>query len=229
MTIEPSELHSSALVETPIRDTWQARHVPKALWARLRADPVRAPEHIALAAGELHGPAAASWVARAGPEYGERRRALAGVAVRQHVRYSRLSGGATGIGGFTTMAADIASLAWIQSRMVFFVAAAFGWDPLDPMRPAEVLVLQGVYDDPYAARAGLDGTGETMAEAYVGSLRDRDRRLVQRLLLMVGTYGAKRLGGRAIPGFAIAFNAIANGGDTKDLGRRAMTFYGGPA
>jgi hypothetical protein len=97
------------------------------------------------------------------------------------------------------------------------------------MRPAEMLVLQGVYDDPYEARAGLDGTGATMAEAYVGSLRDRDRRLMQRLLLMVGTAGAKRLGGKAIPGFAIIFNAIANGGDTKDLGRRTMAFFGGPA
>jgi hypothetical protein len=216
-------------VETPVSDIRQARHVPKALWARLREDPARAPEHIALAAGEVHGPAAAAWVARAGPEYGERHRELASVAVRHHVRYSRLSGAATGLGGFTTMVADIASLAWIQSRMVFFVAAAFGWDPLDPMRPAEMLVLQGVYDDPYEARAGLDGTGATMAEAYVGSLRDRDRRLMQRLLLMVGTHGAKRLGGKAIPGFAIAFNFIANGGDTKDLGRRTMAFFGGPA
>jgi hypothetical protein len=218
-----------AFVETPVSDTWQSRHVPKKLFASLRADPARAPEHLALAAGEVHGPAAAAWAARAGPEYGERRRELAAVAVRQHVRYARLGGAATGIGGFTTMAADVATLVWIQSRMVFFVAAAFGWDPLDPMRPAEMLVLQGVYDDPYEARAGLDGTGATMAEAYVGSLRDRDRRLMQRLLLMVGTHGAKRLGGKAIPGFAIAFNAIANGGDTKTLGRRTMAFFGGPA
>jgi hypothetical protein len=229
MTIHPSELHSWAFVETPVSDTWQARHVPKALFQSLRADPVRAPEHIALAAADVHGPAAAAWVARAGPEYGERRRELAADAVRQHVRYARLSGAATGMGGFTTIAADIASLAWIQSRMMFFVAGAFGWDPLDPMRPAEMLVLQGVYDDPYKARAGLDGTGTTMAEAYVGSLRDRDRRLMQRLLLMVGTSGAKRIGGKAIPGFAIAFNAIANGGDTTDLGRRSMAFFGGPA
>jgi hypothetical protein len=216
-------------METPIRDISQARHVPKALWERLRADPVHAAEHIALAAGEVHGPAAAAWVARNHPEYGDDGRKLAQAAVKQHVRYARVSGGATGIGGFTTMAADVASLVWIQSRMVFFVAAAFGWDPLDRMRPAEMLVLQGVYDDPYAARAGLDGTGASMAQAFVGSLRERDRRLTQRLLLMAGTYGAKRLGGKAIPGFAIVYNAIANGGDTKDLGRRCLAFYGGPA
>src|SRR5687768_16537758 len=37
--------------------------VPDSLWERLRADPVRAPEHIALAAADLHDPAAAAWAA----------------------------------------------------------------------------------------------------------------------------------------------------------------------
>jgi hypothetical protein len=216
-------------VEAFAQDTPESRQVPQALWRRLREDPVRAPEHVALSAGELHGPAAAAWAARGAPADAAGRRALATEAVRTHVRYSRLSGGAMGIGGFVTLLPDLASLAWIQSRMVFFVAAAFGWDPRDPMRPAELLVLQGVYDDPYAARSALDGTGTTIAETYVGNLRGRDRRLMQSLVKMVGTHGATRLGGKAIPGFAIAVNALGNGGDTKDLGRRALNFYGGPA
>ena len=214
-------------VASILSDTWEARHVPKALWTRLREDPVRAPEHLALAAGEVHGPAAASWMQRTTRRQGHERR-LGHEAVRRHVRLARLSGGATGLGGFTTMVADLASLAWIQSRMVFFVAAAFGWDPLDPMRPAELLVLQGVYDDPYEARAALDGTGQSVAEAYVGNLTQRDRKLAQRLFLMVGRHGARKLGGKAIPGFAVAVNALGNAADTKDLGRRALTFYGGP-
>src|SRR5687767_2485459 len=37
--------------------------VPDSLWDRLRADPVRAPEHVALAASEKHAPAAAAWAA----------------------------------------------------------------------------------------------------------------------------------------------------------------------
>jgi EcsC family protein len=205
--------------------------VPKALWQRLREDPVRAPEHLALAAAEVHGPAAAAWLARVAAERQDGGRGLAGEVVRRHTRYARLTGGAMGVGGFTTMLADVASLAWIQSRMVFFVAAAFGWDPLDPMRPAELLVLQGIYDDPYEARAALDGTGTTVAETYVAKLApgERDRRLMQRLLKMVGRRGAKRLGGKAIPGFAIAVNALGNGSDTKDLGRRTLAFFGGAA
>ncbi len=211
-----------------VRDTWEARHVPKALWGRLRADPVRAPEHLALAASEVHGPAAAEWARRTRPGKEGHGRDLARGVVRRHVRFARVSGGATGLGGWTTMVADLASLAWIETRMVFFVAAAFGWDATDPMRPAELLVLQGVYDDPYVARAALDGTGTTVAETYIGNLGQRDRKLAQRLFVLVGAHGVRKLGGRAIPGFAIAVNSFANAADTKDLGRRAVTFYGGP-
>jgi hypothetical protein len=51
------------------------------------------------------------------------------------------------------MVPDIAALIWIQSRMVFSIAAAMGYDPRDPMRPAELLVLYELYEDPAAARA----------------------------------------------------------------------------
>ncbi len=57
------------------------------------------------------------------------------------------------------------ALIWIQSRMVFYVAAAYGYDPRDPMRPAELLTLQGLYDTPEEARRALDGVGKLMAQA----------------------------------------------------------------
>ena len=65
-----------------------------------------------------------------------------------HVRLSRIEGGALGIGGVITTAPDLVALVWLQSRMVFFVAAAMGYDPNHPMRPAELLALQGVYETP---------------------------------------------------------------------------------
>lgn len=207
----------------------EARDVPRWLWEQLRSDPVRAPEHLALAAADVHGPSARRWIAE---RHAGRPRASgthARDAVRRHVRLARAAGAATGLGGWTTMALDLASLAWIQSRLVFFVAAAYGWDPRDPMRPAELLVLQGIYDHPHAARAALDGTGTTIAESYVGNLADRDERLVGRLGRMVGARAGKRLGGKAIPGFASILNAVTNARDTRELGRRAIEFYGGPA
>lgn len=210
-------------METEEQQARRLRDVPGWLWEQVRRDPIRAPEHIALAAADVHAPAAARWVAEhpAAPAH------LARTAVHRHTRLARVAGAATGLGGWTTMALDLAGLAWIQSRMVFFVAAAHGWDPHDRMRPAELLVLQGVYDDPHTARAALDGTGATIAEAYAGNLAERDRRLVTRLVRMVGGHAGKRIGARVIPGFASIVNAVGNARDTKDLGRRAIEFYGG--
>jgi hypothetical protein len=51
--------------------------VPEKLWERIRADPVRAPEHIALAASEKHGPAADAWAAEKRRRYAHDGRELA--------------------------------------------------------------------------------------------------------------------------------------------------------
>ena len=203
--------------------------MPDSLWERLRADPVRAPEHIALAASELHAPAAAAWAAEkrdrlavSGPE-------LARMAKRRHATMARFGGAATGIGGFLTVVPDLVLLAWIQSRLVFFVAAAYGFDPHDPMRPAELLVLRDLYPDPQTARRALDGIGKTVAEAYVGERleRGREQAMLSRLLLFVGKRTASRAARRLIPGIGMAFNAIANERDTRALADKAIRFYGG--
>jgi EcsC protein family len=201
--------------------------LPDGLWERLRADPVRAPEHIALAAAAKHGPAAAGWVAERTGRYAVEGRELAKMAKKRHAGLARLGGAATGIGGFVTLLPDLAALAWIQSRLVFFVAAAYGFDPLDRMRPAELLVLRDLYPDPGSARRALDGMGTTVAEAYVGSKLQRDEALATRLAFMVGKRGITRMAGRLIPGFAIMFNAVANERDTRRLADRCIRFYGG--
>ena len=149
--------------------------MPSELWERLRADPVRAPEHVALAAAEWHGPAAAAWAEAKRGRLAVSGADLARMAKRRHASLARLEGAATGVGGFITVVPDIVLLAWIQSRLVFFTAAAYGFDPRDPMRPAELLVLRDLYPDPQTARQALDGIGKTVAEAYVGSKLERGR------------------------------------------------------
>jgi hypothetical protein len=200
---------------------------PPGLFDRLRADPVRAPELIALAASEWHAPAADAWASKRRRVYGEDGKTLGRMAKARHAQMARLEGAATGFGGFITLVPDLVGLAWIQSRLVFYIAAAYGFDPRDPMRPAELLVLTGLYPDPHSARAALDGIGTTMAEAYIGSRVQRDEALVARLLKMVGKRTGRRLAGRLIPFFAIAFNAVANERDTRALADRAIKFYGG--
>jgi hypothetical protein len=203
--------------------------VPDSLWSRLRADPVRAPEHVALAASELHAPAAAEWAGEKRGRLAVSDRDLARMAKRRHAAMARFGGAATGIGGFITAVPDVVLLAWIQSRLVFFVAASYGFDPHDPMRPAELLVLRDLYPDPQTARRALDGIGKTVAEAYMGSKleRGREQAMLSRLMRFVGKRTASRAARRLIPGIGMVFNAAANEKDTRTLADRAIRFYGG--
>ena len=203
-----------------------ARELPPGLWDRLRLDPVRAPEHIALAAARTFAPQAERWAADKRSRFAVEPAELAKMAKKRHATIARFEGAATGVGGIVTMVPDLVALAWIQARLVFYVAAAYGYDPHDPMRPAELLVINGLYDDVAAARAALDGVGRTVAETYVGSRLSRDEALAKRLMLIVGKEAAQRVG-RLIPGFAIAFNAVSNRRDTNALAKRAIKFYGG--
>ena len=198
---------------------------PRALWNRILAEPERAPEHIALAAAERFGPQAEEWVRVAGA--GHTPEELAEVAYRKHVRLARLEGGLLGAGGAITAAPDVVALIWIQSRMIFYIAAAHGYDPRHPMRPAELLALQGVYATPADARAALDGMGKLMAQAMVEkalSSRTTDR-LHRRLVKYLARRMARRYAGRLIPLIGAPIGAIQNGNATKDVGRLALSYY----
>ena len=193
---------------------------PANLWEQLRADPLRAPEYIALAASENHAPAAARWADRRRRVFGTHPKLLGEMARRRHATLASVEGAATGVGGIVTLIPDLVGLAWIQSRMVFFIAAAYGFDPRDRMRPAELLVINGLYSDVPSARAALDGIGTTIE-------RGREQAMMSRLLRFVGKRTANRAARRLIPGVAIAFNAIANERDTRSLADKAIRFYGG--
>ncbi|MBE2317259.1 EcsC family protein [Solirubrobacter sp. CPCC 204708] len=200
---------------------------PASLLERLRADPVRAPEHVALAAADAFGPPAATWAHRQRNVMGLHPIAMGEMARKRHANLASAEGAAAGIGGIVTIVPDLVALAWLQSRMVFFIAGAYGWDPRDPMRPAELLALTGLYSDPAGARRALDGAAEvSVAEHWVGSKLQRDEALASKLLKMVGKSGAKKVAGKLIPGFAIAFSAVSNRRDTNRLGKRAVDFYG---
>jgi EcsC protein family len=208
-------------------DDARARQLPPGLWDRLRLDPVRAPEHIALAAARTFAPQAAAWADEKRGRYAIAPAELAEMAKRRHATLARFEGAATGVGGFVTMVPDLMALAWIQSRLVFFVAAAYGYDPHDPMRPAEALVLFDFYTDPRAARRALDGIGRTVVESYVGSKLQRDEVLALRLAKLLGLRSVRQLAGRMIPGFAVAWNAFGNERRTRLLADKAIQFYGG--
>jgi hypothetical protein len=213
-------------------DTEEIGHLgrpPQSLWNRILAEPDRAPEYIALAAAERFGPQAEEWVRIAGP--GHMPAELARVAYRKHVRLAQLEGAALGLGGVFTAAPDIVALIWIQSRMTFYIAAAHGFDPKHPMRPAELLALQGFYETPAEARAALDGVGKRLAQAAVEralSNRSMDS-LHRRLVKYIAKRLARRYAGRLIPFVGAPLGALQNGGVTKQVGRLALDYYGSSA
>lgn len=199
--------------------------LPRALWKRIHEDPTRAPEHIALAAADHFAPQAERWAARMRHRHGPTE--LGWIARRHHVRLARVEGAAAGLGGAITFVPDLAALAWIQSRMVFFVAAAHGFDPRHPMRPAELLALQELYPSPAEARAALDGLGRPLALQYLVSKRGRDQQLANRLLRYVGRRLARRTAQRVLPLVSSPMAAVQNGRVTADVGDRALVYYGG--
>ena len=201
--------------------------LPDPLWRQIRERPERAPELIALAATERFAGPAEEWVRIAGA--GHTPESLAREAYTKHVRLSRVEGLALGLGGITTSALNLAGLAWIQARMVFYIAAARGYDPRHPMRPAELLALWEIYETPAEARASLDGIGKTMAASLVGRQLSKsgERGLSQKLMKYVAKRMAKRGAGRLIPFVGAPISAVQNGGSTKELGRAALAFYGG--
>jgi uncharacterized protein (DUF697 family) len=206
----------------------QLERPPKRLWDQLLAEPDRAPEYIALAAAERFGPQAEEWVRIAGP--GHTPEELARIAFRKHVRLARLEGGALGVGGIVTAAPDMVALLWIQSRMVFYIAAAYGYDPLHPMRPAEYLALQGLYETPAQAREALDGVGKRMAQAMVEqALSSRNSEALHlKLAKYIARRMARRYAGRLIPLIGAPIGAVQNGNVTKRLGQLALNYYARP-
>jgi hypothetical protein len=206
----------------------QIKRPPQRVWDRILAQPDRAPEHIALAAAERFGPQAAEWVRIAGP--GHTPEELARVAFKKHVRLARLEGGTLGIGGVITAAPDLVSLLWIQSRMVFYIAAAYGYDPNHPMRPAEYLALQGLYDTPAEAREALDGVGKRMAIAMAErTLLNRNTDALHlRLAKFIAKRMTRRYAGRLIPFIGAPIGAMQNGSVTKQLGERSLSYYARP-
>jgi hypothetical protein len=192
----------------------------------VRANPERAPEAIALEASRRFADDAAQWAARERRE-GHSPHQLAKRVRRRHVNLARLGGAALGIGGMITLVPNLIALGWIQGRMVFFIAAAYGFDPHHPMRPAELLTLQGFYDTPMAAKAALDHEGQLLGMAMAGKAMSGEGAAATRLVKLVGSRIATRAGGRVIPFLGAPLSAIQNSRGTSRLANRAIAYYGG--
>jgi uncharacterized protein (DUF697 family) len=128
-----------------------------------------------------------------------------------------------GLVGPLAVLADSAALAWTQARMVLDVAAAYGRDPADPERAAEILALQGVHPDLDRARAALAAARESADDGPAAT------RLVVPMARMAGRALAwmtvARRVSRLVPGAGAVLTGVAAARSTERLAARATRFY----
>lgn len=210
----------------------QAAGPPATLWARMRADPQYAPEHLALEAVRRLGPQARQWAQRTRHEQPDLHPdAFAQLAVKRFTTHARLSGAVSGAAGLPGAVVDVGVLAWTQSRMVLHVAAAYGLDPEAPERATDLLVLQRVHKAAESARvalrvaAGRERASTLFADSAGAPVGRVMLQLGLKLAQMAGLRAARRLFAKMIPGAGVVLGTWANSTATTDLARRARELY----
>ena len=221
-----------ALPPGPVTDADDGAGLPGSLWARMKADPQYAPEHLALEAVRRLGPEARRWaqqVRAARPDLtGD---ALVQLAEKRFLGYARLSGAVSGAAGLPGAVVDVGVLAWTQARMVLHVAAAYDVDPAHADRATDLLVLQRVHKVAETARVALGvAAGRERASRLFESAGNRPLtgvmvKLGAKLAQMAGVHAAKRVIAKVIPGAGMVLGTWANSAATKDLARRTREYY----
>ncbi|MEU7866649.1 EcsC family protein [Dactylosporangium sp. NPDC049140] len=207
---------------------------PPRLWAKMKADPEFAPEHLALEAVTRLGPRMAAELQKLkGQNPGAPADALADMIVYRYVNQSRLSGAVGGAVPVAGALLDVGVLAWTQARMVLMLAANYGLDPAHPDRAVDLLVLQGIHKYTQTARTALAvARGRESVGALLPADRPEMRKVLMRLGLklaqMAGVRAVKKMAAKVIPGLAIILGGVTNGTATRSLGGRAIGLYRRP-
>ncbi|UWZ59981.1 EcsC family protein [Dactylosporangium aurantiacum] len=207
---------------------------PPGLWAKMRADPEYAPEHLAIEAVTRIGPKMVIELQKLrAMNPGAPADALASMVVYRYTNHARLSGAVSGAVGLAGAVLDVGVLAWTQAKMVLLIAVIYGRDPSDPERATELLVLQGVHKYTDTARAALQvARGRQGIETLLPSKRPPVNQMLMRLGLklaqMAGIRAAKRIFAKLVPGAAIILGSFANAGATKNLAKKAIELYARP-
>ncbi|MEV6343936.1 EcsC family protein [Actinoplanes sp. NPDC051851] len=205
---------------------------PGTLWARMKADPQYAPEHLALDAVRRLGPEAAAWAHRMREEHpGITPDDLAARAVKHFTTLARISGAVSGVTGLPGAVLDVGVLAWTQCRMILHIAAAYGTDPAVPERATDLLVLQRVHRVAESARTALGvAAGRERASRIFTGADDAPLggvlvKLGLKLAQMAGVRAAKRMFAKVVPGAGVILGTWVNSAATKDLAKRAREHY----
>jgi hypothetical protein len=216
-----------------------AEPLEAALWSSLKAHPGYAPELLALAAVDRLAPLVReqlAWLRNTYPD--ATADGLARLATVRGVRQARVRGAMAGLVGPLAVLAEAVGLAWLQARLLLDVSAAYGRDPAEPERAAELLALQRVHPDLDSARAALAAARRVAehgpaehgaAEHGAADEGQQAPRLTVQVVRAVGgvllKMSAAGRTARIVPGAGAALTAVLDARSTERLAARASRFY----
>jgi hypothetical protein len=195
-------------------------------WAGLIADPGHSPELLAVAATQTIGPRAREWADRTRAAYpGATPDALARLAVQQFTRFGSVSSVFAAVAGSYAPIALLGAAAFTHAELALHVAAAYGLDPTDRARAADLLVLTRVHplrEDAEAALAAAD------QHSYENTgLTDATWRLGRMLAVQAGGWAAVRAVNHFFPGTSLLAATLTSRGAARAMAARATFFYRG--
>jgi hypothetical protein len=206
LTPTPAEIITAAAEVTP-------RSAPTP-WATLLANPGRAPELLALTAVQTLGPRARIWAAETRDNYPQATdEALSRLAATQFTRGGTVASALGALAGSYAPAALLASAAVTQAEITLHIAAAFGHDPTDPDRAADLLVIAGIYPTVEQARAAMTAKTTTL------------RQLAGRAATQTGAWALIKLATKYLPGTAFLTAVLKGTSKAKTAAARADAYY----
>ncbi|MGW5672858.1 hypothetical protein ACWEVO_33870, partial [Micromonospora sp. NPDC003776] len=152
---------------------------------------------------------------------------LARLATRRFVRLAGTGGALAAGSGLFAPVAELAAVLWTQANLVLHLAAAYGRDPGDPDRVAELLALTQVHPDVGTARAALDAVRSAGAPVDGAWPRAAEAawRLATPLAAQAGGWLGLRLASRLLPGAAVLTAAAGDAAAAERLAARTTALY----
>jgi hypothetical protein len=212
---------------------------PAAVWKALRLDPRHAAEVSVLYALPQVMPHVEHWrrtraVHATGPPDKMALRVL-----RRSTSVARRGGLITGTSFYVGMLPAMAMIYFEQVTAVLRIAAVYGREPTDPIRAAEILVIQGRYQTVAEASAALQAAGRRAPRRAVATGARTIGDALRQLPSMIGLHVRKVRGASPIdlvvaavevasfvvPVVSIPIWTIASARAMRRLGRSAIAFY----
>jgi hypothetical protein len=214
---------------------------PTGLWQAMRHDPLHAPEIAVLYALPQLTPHVKMWWSKtrqARPSESSDR--VAKRVLRRSAGVARRGGLITGSSFYVGMLPAMAMIYCEQLIVVLRIAAAYGRDPSDPARAAEVLVVQGRYSTVQDAAAALQKAGAADSRhsaPEVHTVLDVVRQMPSMIGLRLRRYGRSpidlviagaEIASYLVPVVSMPVWTYASARATRRLGHAAIDFYSQP-